>query len=185
MCCFELIFEGTPHETRGVRPLISHLKNPRNKTNKACEALLEKQRRTHYWRSSRDLYIWTLQCWLTHKDLHQLWMPFEEPAETDRWPMSIGLCRIREFRAIRTSWWYILNNERVGIRYPDESLRRNCSRLVPNSRNNFCNYIYIYIYISCHAARTDFPNSLSPSVSINHHFQQFFQTTSCVRTELL
>ena len=28
----------------------------------------------------------------------------------------------------------------VGIRYPDEPLRRNCSRLVPDSRNNFCHY---------------------------------------------
>ena len=34
----------------------------------------------------------------------------------------------------------------VGIRYPDEPLRRNCSRLVPDSRNNFCHFIYIYIY---------------------------------------
>ena len=33
------------------------------------------------------------------------------------------------------------------MRYSDEPLRRNCSRLVPDSRNNFCNYIYIYIYI--------------------------------------
>ena len=28
----------------------------------------------------------------------------------------------------------------VGIRYPDELLRRNCSRLVPDSRNNSCHY---------------------------------------------
>ena len=30
----------------------------------------------------------------------------------------------------------------VRIRYPDEPFKRNCSRLVPVSRNNFCNYIY-------------------------------------------
>ena len=33
----------------------------------------------------------------------------------------------------------------VGISYPDQPLRRNCSRLVPDSRNNFSNYIYIYL----------------------------------------
>ena len=32
-------------------------------------------------------------------------------------------------------------------------------------------YIYIYIYISCLAASTDFPDSLSPFVSIIHRFQ--------------
>ena len=31
--------------------------------------------------------------------------------------------------------------------HPDEPFRRNCSWLVPDSRNNFCNYIYIYICV--------------------------------------
>ena len=37
-------------------------------------------------------------------------------------------------------------------RYPDEPLRRNCSRLVPDSRNNLYHYIYIYIttVYGCH-----------------------------------
>ena len=35
----------------------------------------------------------------------------------------------------------------VRIRNPDEPFRRNCSRLVPDSRNNFCNYIYIYMCV--------------------------------------
>ena len=67
-----------------------------------------------------------------------------------------------------------------------------------------CNiYIYIYIYASssCRAASMDFPNflslllplslppplslSLSPFVFIVHHFRHVFQTTSCVRTELV
>ena len=38
---------------------------------------------------------------------------------------------------------------------------------------------------SCYAARTDFPNSLLPSVSIIHHFQQVFQASFRIRTELL
>ena len=46
-------------------------------------------------------------------------------------------------------------------------------------------YIYIYIHISSHAARTDFLDSLSPFIPIIYHFQQVFQTTSCVSTELL
>ena len=44
--------------------------------------------------------------------------------------------------------------------------------------------IIIIIMKECHAARTDSPNSLSPSVSIIHRFRQVFNTTSCVRTEL-
>ena len=34
----------------------------------------------------------------------------------------------------------------VGIRYPDEPLRRNCSRLVPDSRNNFVTIYIIRIW---------------------------------------
>ena len=38
---------------------------------------------------------------------------------------------------------------------------------------------------SCHAVSTDFFDSLSLSLSIIHRFQQVFQTTSCVCTDLL
>ena len=44
---FEQILEATPHETKAVRPLTSHLKNRSSKMKKICRTLLEKQRRTH------------------------------------------------------------------------------------------------------------------------------------------
>ena len=37
--------------------------------------------------------------------------------------------------------------ESIGIRYPDEPLKRNYLRLVPDSLSNYRYYIYIYIYI--------------------------------------
>ena len=40
------------------------------------------------------------------------------------------------------------------------------------------------LYISS-TSRTDFPNSLVPSVSITNRFRQVFQATSCVRTKLM
>ena len=45
--------------------------------------------------------------------------------------------------------------------------------------------IYIYIYISCHATSTDFPDPLSSPDSIVHRSRQVFQATSCIGTELL
>ena len=45
-------------------------------------------------------------------------------------------------------------------------------------------YLYIYISPSCHAARKDFTDSLSPPVSIVHRSRQVFQATSCIGTEL-
>ena len=44
--------------------------------------------------------------------------------------------------------------------------------------------IYTSLSSSC-AICTDFPDSLSPSVSIIHRFRLVFQALSCVRTELL
>ena len=41
------------------------------------------------------------------------------------------LSRAKQFR-LSGSFGYL-----IGFRYPDELLRRNCSRLVPDSRNNF------------------------------------------------
>ena len=38
----------------------------------------------------------------------------------------------------------------IYIRYPDEPLRQNYSRLVPDSLSNYRYYIYIYIYIYIH-----------------------------------
>ena len=51
-----------------------------------------------------------------------------------------------------------------------------------------CIYIYIYIYISsssCRAASTNFPDPLSPPVSIVHRFPEVFQAISCIGTELV
>ena len=46
-------------------------------------------------------------------------------------------------------------------------------------------HLYISSSSSCHAIHTDFPNSLLPPTPIIHLFQQVFQATSCVHTELL
>ena len=58
-----------PLETIAVQPLTSHLKNHPNQTNKTCGTLLEKQGRTHKWRSSMDPFTWTCQSWPTNKNL--------------------------------------------------------------------------------------------------------------------
>ena len=47
-------------------------------------------------------------------------------------------------------------------------------------------YIYmIYVCISCRAASTDIPDSLSPFLPIVHCFTQVLRSTSCILTELL
>ena len=46
-CHLEQILEVKPHKTAAVSPLTSHLTNHRNKTNKTCRILLEKQEQTH------------------------------------------------------------------------------------------------------------------------------------------
>ena len=45
--------------------------------------------------------------------------------------------------------------------------------------------IYIYIYISSCAASMDFPDPLSPLISIVHRSWRIFNATSCISTELL
>ena len=64
--------KSTPHKI-AVRPPTSHLtKHPRY-TNKTCETLLEKQRRTLKQQSLMDFFIWTHQWRLTIKTcLHPL-----------------------------------------------------------------------------------------------------------------
>ena len=59
MSYFEQIREATPQETAALLQFASHLKNHPSTTNKICETLLEKQGRTHKWRSSMDLYTAT------------------------------------------------------------------------------------------------------------------------------
>ena len=47
-------------------------------------------------------------------------------------------------------------------------------------------YMYIYIYISSwHAASTDFPDPLSPLVTLIYRSRQIIHATSCISTELL
>ena len=52
---FEQILETTSDKAILVRSLTSHRKNHSRKTNKTRGALLEKQGRSHLWRSSLDL----------------------------------------------------------------------------------------------------------------------------------
>ena len=63
------ILNKSPHELTTVQTLTTHLRNHPNKMNKTCGALLEKQKRTHKWRSSMDLYTWACQCLATRKNL--------------------------------------------------------------------------------------------------------------------
>ena len=44
MSYFEQILKAKPHETKAIRPLISHLKS---KMNNTCRAQLEKQEQTY------------------------------------------------------------------------------------------------------------------------------------------
>ena len=46
-------------------------------------------------------------------------------------------------------------------------------------------FSYISSSSSCRTTSTDFPDPLSPLVSIFHRSRQVFQATSCIRTELL
>ena len=45
--------------------------------------------------------------------------------------------------------------------------------------------LFLYISSSCHIASTDFPNPLSPPISIVHCSREVFKATSCIGTELL
>ena len=75
---------GTTQECYGLFWTNPGSNNPRNnrctatylpsqnyliKTNKTCEALLEKHGRAHKWRSSIDSYTWTCQCYSTSKNV--------------------------------------------------------------------------------------------------------------------
>ena len=46
-CYLEQILKTIPNKTAAVRPLTSYLTNHQNKTNKTCQAQLEKQGLTH------------------------------------------------------------------------------------------------------------------------------------------
>ena len=66
---FEQILETTPHKTTEVRPLISHRKIHPSKTNKICDTLLEKQKRTYKRRFFMAPYTWPCKYWPTSKNL--------------------------------------------------------------------------------------------------------------------
>ena len=81
----------------------------------------------------------------------------------------------------------------LAIRHDDDDiyiLTRTCVCMfvcVWESFKHPCIYIYIYSSSSssCHAASTNFPDSLSPLVSIIPRSRQVFQATSCIGSDLL
>ena len=53
---------------------------------------------------------------------------------------------LHQFKQIKTKRNQLVKRTKTRNRYPEEPFRRNCSRIVSDSRINFCKYIYIYIY---------------------------------------
>ena len=74
LCCLEQNVEATPHKRAAARSLVSYLTNHSSKTNDTCGTLLKKQVRTHKRGFLMNSCIWTCQCWLTNKDLYQLYI---------------------------------------------------------------------------------------------------------------
>ena len=109
---FEWVPEAASHKTAAVWPLTSHLTNHPSKTNRTCWALLEKQGRTHKWRSPVDSYTWTHWCWpISQTNIHTSalcghWMPFREFTKT----IETGgeKQRVKRILAVCTTWrWYL------------------------------------------------------------------------------
>ena len=92
-CCLEQILEATPSKIVTVWPLTSHIIDHSNKT---CWTLLEKQERTHKWRSSMNSCISTGQCWQASKHISSVRIQncsIED--QPDRW--MVGMDGRREF----------------------------------------------------------------------------------------
>ena len=70
-CCFKQILEATINKSTHARTLTSHFKKHPSKTDKTYGTLVQKQERTHKYRSSLEPSILMCQGYPTSKNLHQ------------------------------------------------------------------------------------------------------------------
>ena len=145
-CYFQQILEETPYNTVAVRPLASHLTNHQGRWTKHAG---------HCWRSK--WLLWTS----THRNI------------------CIGQRAKTYIHLLCADTGYSLQDQ------PRQMNDRDGWREIQNSscynHNDIYIYIYIYIYIciyisssSSHSASTDFPDTISPFVSIIHCSWQVF-----------
>ena len=114
MCYSEQILEETTHKTAAVQPLTSHLTNHSNKTNKTCEALLEKSGRTRERRSPTDERTTNSQPERTY--IHQRCT--DTGCRLDDLPGAIDdrdgyQEKFRELSVVCAIWWFICTAEAV------------------------------------------------------------------------
>ena len=106
-CYSEQILEAAPHKMAAVRALASHLTNHSSKTNKTCQALLEKQECSH--KSYSGLPPMKTQVLIKQQGL--IFICFVQVPDAilktcqEWWMIGMNGKRVKQICVITMNWW--------------------------------------------------------------------------------